>query len=46
MEKGGGEKLLRALRLNEVGGEGPGRESGSVRVHFQRPGADAVHSFF
>lgn len=34
MEKGGGEKLFRVLRLNEVGGEGLGRESGSVRVYF------------
>lgn len=34
-EKEIGEKLLRALRLNGVGGECPGRGVGRVRFHFQ-----------
>lgn len=33
--KGVGEKLRRALRLNEVGGECPGRGVGNVRFHFK-----------
>lgn len=44
--KGSWGKLLRALRLNEVGGECPEQEAGSVRSHFTCLGADPLLSFY
>lgn len=46
MEKGVGKKLLRALRLNEVGGECPERKVESVRFNFKCPRADLLKSFY
>ena len=46
IEKGAGEKLLRALRLNEVGCACPGGEVGIVRFHLKSPGAEVLASFY
>lgn len=45
MEKGAGEKLLRALRPNEIGCACPG-EAGIVRFHLKHPGAEVLPSFY
>lgn len=46
MEKGIGEKLLRALGWNKTGDECPEREAGSVRFYFKCPGVDPLQSCY